>query len=381
MSSSSDLSLDDQQSDQYATDRSETDSDVSSFDGASDAEDDRNDNNDVDITSVRFCATHKPGNMIRSCQSCSVALKMVSDRILVARLFGEASQDVTTTSSSTSGIRTRYGGRCDETVPTMSLSDDVLDTVADILGQGQFNGGRSMWNEIVKKHLVLPQPQHEKLSGDLKSEDIFNKFRKLKKFQYVFKYQGEVRDCLKNFRLSERPIFSVVDLLNTELSSIRKFGEEIGFSYPKVPPPRDGANVPRDRGSGTTTDSLKFISKANIIPCPRLIEFLDNAHLDRDIKEEIFDLVEEYRESVGDKIVRFYNSVADTLNKMDDFLIFHFDLFSHVNASMKELLRAKLASLFKGDVRDEILQSIKKADKSSNGIFGGISYTPNLFSF
>ena len=74
----------------------------------------------------------------------------------------------------------------------MSLSDDVLDTIADILGQGQFNGGRSTWNEIVKKHLVLPQPQHEKLSGDLRSEDIFNKFTKLKKFQYVFKYQREL---------------------------------------------------------------------------------------------------------------------------------------------------------------------------------------------
>ena len=170
-------------------------------------------------------------------------------------------------------------------------------------------------------------------------------------------------------------------MLNTELFTIRKFGEEFGFTYPKVPPPRDGANVPRDRGSGTSTNSLKFNSRANIIPCARLIEFLDNAHLDRDIKEEIFDIVEEYRESVGDKIVGFYNSVADTLNQMDDHLIFHFDLFSHVNASMKELLRAKLASLFKADVRDEILLSLKKADKTSNGIFGGISFTSNLFSF
>lgn len=66
---------------------------------------------------------------------------------------------------------------------------------------------------------------------------------------------------------------------------------------------------------------------------------------------------------------------------LEHLLIFHFDLFSHVNASMKELLRAKLASLFKGDVRDEILLNIKKADKSSNGIFGGISFTSNLFSF
>ena len=49
-----------------------------------------------------------------------------------------------------------------------------------------------------------------------------------------------------------------------------------------------------------------------------MLEFLDNAHMDRDIKEKIFDIVEEYRESVGDKIVESYNSVADTLNKMDN---------------------------------------------------------------
>ena len=114
-----------------------------------------------------------------------------------------------------------------------------------------------------------------------------------------------------------------------------------------------------------------------------VLEFLDDAHLDRDIKEEIFDIVEEYCESVDDKIVDFYNSVADTLNKMDDFLIILFDLFSHVNASMKELLWAKLASLFKGDVCDEILLNLKKADKFSNAndIFGVISFTSNLFSF
>ena len=50
-----------------------------------------------------------------------------------------------------------------------------------------------------------------------------------------------------------------------------------------------------------------------------MLEFLDNAHMDRDIKKKIFDIVEEYRESVGDKIVESYNSVADTLNKMDNF--------------------------------------------------------------
>ena len=225
MSSCSDLSADDQQrSDQYDSDWSETDSDVSSIDGASDNGDDKSNNRDVDINSVCFCSTHKPGKMTRGCNSCSVALKMVSDETLIARLFGETSPQAV---ASTSDVKIRYSGRCDEIMPTMVLSDDVLDTVADILGQGQFQG-RSTWSEIIKKYLVLPRSQHDKLSGDLKSEDIFNKFRKQKKYNYVFKYQGEVHDCLKNFRLSERPIFSVVDLLNTELINVRKFREGIG---------------------------------------------------------------------------------------------------------------------------------------------------------
>ena len=291
---------------------------------------------------------------------------MVPDRTLVARLFGDSSLEDDTTS----GVKTRYMGRCDETVPTMSISDEVLDTVADILSQGQFKG-RSTWHEVVKKYLVLPQSQHDKLTDDLKSEDVFNKFRKQKRFGAVFKYQGEVHDCLKNLRLSERPIFSCVELLNTQLSKVRKFGWDIGLTYPVVPPSRSGANVPRDRGAGTAVDTLKFDSKSDIIPCPQLLEFLHDVDLDRDTKKEIFEIVENYRESLSDKIVEFYNSVSDTLNQMDDYLIFHFDLFSHVNASMKELMRARLASLFKNDVRDEILSMIRKADKSSNGIFGG----------
>ena len=363
--SSSDSSSDDHLDYLYDSESSYAGSDNRSTDDASDKDDDQS-NKEIDLNAVSFCATHKPGKMIKSCSSCSVALKMVPDRTLVARLFGVSSLEDDTTS----GVRTRYMGRCDETVPTMSLSDDVLETVADIFGQGQFKG-RSTWHEIVKKYLVLPQSQHDKLTEDLKSEDVFNKFRKQKKFGHIFKYQGEVRDCLKNFRISERPIFSVVQLLNLELSKVRKFGKDIGLSFPVVPPSRSGANVPRDRGEGTAADTLKFDSKVDIIPCPELLDFLHDVDLDRDTKKEIFEIVENYRDSLGDKIVEFYNSVSDTLNQIDDYLIFHFDLFSHVNASMKELIRAKLASLFKSDIRDEILSMIRKADKSSNGIFGG----------
>ena len=86
----------------------------------------------------------------------------------------------------------------------------------------------------------------------------------------------------------------------------------------------------------------------------------------------IFDFVEGYRASVGRKIFDFYLAVAANLNNIEDLLVFYFDLLSHSDASMKEVIRSKLASLFKGDIRDDILNSIKSAEKSnSTGIFGG----------
>ena len=62
--------------------------------------------------------------------------------------------------------------------------------------------------------------------------------------------------------------------------------------------------------------------------------------------------------------------MSDTLNNIEDLLIFHFDLWSHCDAFMKELLRAKLAFLFKEDIKEAIRSSSIKSDKDG-GLFGG----------
>ena len=179
-----------------------------------------------DLNSVSLCSTHKPGKMVRTCKSCSVALKIISDSRIVSKLFDEPSA---------SGLKSRYGGRCDDVIPTMSLSDEVLDTVLDILSKGQFKGGRTTFADITRKYLVLPHHQHKKLTDDLMNEEVFNKLKRDKRHRNIFRFQGEIRDCLKYFRLSERPVFSIMDMLNTKLSVTRKFGESIGLVYPLIP--------------------------------------------------------------------------------------------------------------------------------------------------
>ena len=324
---------------------------------------------EVDLKSFQFCKTHQPGEMRKSCQDCSMALKVISDKSLISRLFVNSGPDnVNASSSASSGMKSRFKGRCDQVIPTMSLSEEMMDTAKDLLSKGKFTS-KAAWNDVVKKHLVLPDHQHAALSGDLRSEDVFNKFRKDRRFKNIFKYQAELRDCIKFYRLAERPVFSVVDILNSQLTSVRKFGEDIGLKYPDSAPPRSG-NVSVPRHARSTANILDFSSAADAMPIPA--ELLDSIDWSRDDdKDKIIDAMEEYRIVMGKKFVSFYSSISDAINNMEDLMIFHFDLWSHCDASMKELLRSKLASLFKNDVRNEILSSLNSKSDKDGGIFGG----------
>ena len=321
----------------------------------------------VDLKSFHFCKTHQPGEMRRSCQDCSNALRVISDKSLISRLFASVNDK---TASSASGMKSRFKGRCDQVIPTMSLSEEMMDTAKDLLNKGKFTS-KSAWNEVVKKHLVLPDHQHDALSGDLKSEDVFNKFRKDRRFKNIFKYQAEIRDCLKFYRIAERPVFSVVDILNSQLTSLREFGEDIGLKYPESAPPRSGdVSVPRH--ARTVADNLEFSSAADALSIPvELLDSIDWSRVHNDDKDKIIDAMEEYRVTMGKKFVSLYSSISDAINNMEDLMIFHFDLWSHCDASMKELLRSKLACLFRNDVRSEILSSLNSKPDKDGGIFGG----------
>jgi len=68
-----------------------------------------------------------------------------------------------------------------------------------------------------------------------------------------------------------------------------------------------------------------------------------------------------------------FDSTASAANKLDDYLGFYCDLYGHVDASFRELMRAKMATLFRSDVRREVLgghhgQTSKEMDQ---GLFGG----------
>ena len=283
-------------------------------DGGSQSEDD---NEQHDIKSFNFCKDHSPGNLIRSCPQCSVALSVLSDKKLISKLFGESE-------AGTSGLKSRFSGsnRCDQTVPSMSLTDEVVEAAREMLAKGQFKN-KKCWDDVIKKHLTLPLLQHQSLTNDLKNEDIFNKCRKEKRFWHIFKYQGEIRDCVKNYRLSERPVLKVVETLNELMLNARKFGEDNGIEYPESPPPRTGANVPREVRS--TPNNLIISSAKDAFPRSSMTKLFESLSVDLSEadREKIIDNLEDYRVDVGKKVVKFYNSVTESLNDIEDLVCLH----------------------------------------------------------
>ena len=88
---------------------------------------------------------------------------------------------------------------------------------------------------------------------------------------------------------------------------------------------------------------------------------------------DLRDLLETYRAAVRDKF-DLYDMFSSNLNASDDMLIFYFEMLSYVDAQLRELMKDRVASLLKKDIKADVLsQSSSKKNKDVNvaGLFCG----------
>ena len=146
-----------------------------------------------------------------------------------------------------------------------------------------------------------------------------------------------------------------------------------GLKYPEKAPTRVGSNVPRD--SRIIRDQLHVSSDEDLFSVPNMAiaQFCQNHGLDGEIADSIAQLFSQYRESVADKFMKLYNTSAQALSQADDDLIFYFDLLSHVDACLRDMLRDKMASLFRQNIKSDVLAqtSSRKLKDRPSGLFGG----------
>ena len=229
-----------------------------------------------------------------------------------------------------------------------------------------------MWSEVIKNFLTLPIDQHELLTSNLQSEELLNKFRREPRFKGIFKYQTDLANCLKSLRIGQRPLLKLMERLNNDIIKLPAFAIKIGMEFLETEPPRTGVIVPRT--GRNVPDKLHYETFENILPYPDLSDYVQKHNLSQEAETDLRILLEVYRDRVSGKLVDLYEMFSKSLNASDDLLIFYFDLLSHIDATLRELIRDKVASLFKKDIKSEVLsQSSSRKNKEENnvGYFGG----------
>jgi hypothetical protein len=259
----------------------------------------------------------------------------------------------------------------------MFLSSSMVEVASQVFSKGTFKDSR-MWMDLVKKYLILPPVDHDKLSTDIKTEDFISRFKREKRFKVIFRHFQEMLEALRNLRIAQRPLFAAIDMVNTKMMEIKKIATEAGVQFPHIAPVRSSDLVPRN--GRTTLDDLKTSSFDSLFPRPDLADFIREAGLNHELSDKLVKILVDYRGFVTKGYKELYETTADTLTKIDDYTIFYLDLYSHVDGMLRDLTRNKVASLFNTDVRNDLLEqssSSKLMDKPG-GLFGGkdIIYYP-----
>ena len=70
---------------------------------------------------------------------------------------------------------------------------------------------------IMRKNLKLPSSQYEKLSQDIKLEDVFDQFKHDKRYWNLYKFYKTARNDLEDLPFAHRPVFAVIQHLSKEL--------------------------------------------------------------------------------------------------------------------------------------------------------------------
>ena len=358
---------DHQYTDDEWSDLVEEDSDDDSDDHGSRDDDDgvheqQGASTDADV--LKLCPNHNRGEMTKTCKSCSAAFALIKDKKIIAELSGN---------SDSSDLLSRYSGKCDAIETTLFLASDTVKLAQNVFTRGTFRD-KKVWSDIVKNYLTLPHDQHEDLNLDIQSENILKKFKSEKRFQHLFSYQRDLADSLRSLRIGQRPLFAVIERTNTDIDGLRSIADRAGFSFPQVAPVKDGVNVPRN--GNLVPDKLKYTDVKNVLPLPLsdIMDFVHENNLSQEAVEALSKLFDNYRDLVVSMFVEMFTLFSTYINSVEDYLQFYTQIYSHCDATIRNLIRNKVASLFKDNVKSDILEQSgqkKMKEEKPSGLFGG----------
>ena len=348
--------------------RREEENDSEPEDGLLKSDDDIYPRDNSDLTVQLSCPKHKPGQMSTQCKSCSKALAMIKPEMVKGLI-----------APSGSSLLERYSGRSDEPAPTLEFTPQIMEFVEKVFNSGPYTN-KLHFGELVKKCINLPPKQHEKTVKDLKLESFVYALESDPRYKFVFGFRRDLGEVLRIFRIVQRPLFVVTSEVDSCLSEVKELASSAGLVFPSSPPPRANAtNFPK-----ALPDTL-FVEDADLLmPLPVLKTTLAGvsdglSEADRDIirnnERELSNEIMEYRKSVVHHYMALFNLIATKFGRCDGWFNFYWDMYGHCDATLKDLIRSKFASLFKPEVRKELLgRNLSREERNKSreeGLLGG----------
>ena len=210
----------------------------------------------------------------------------------------------------------------------------------------------------------MPRRTHKLLTGNLALEPLLRSIQRRGTARPVFSYANEVIRVNREWRITESPVFMLMEELDSASRELKVLGRHLGFSYPSCPP-EDTTFGHRKR-----INYLAYDGKP-AFPLPELVQVTNGC---KDLTEHDRDQIQKnvqtnmqsfdhYRDRMSDNVVKLYDLSSKNFNSFDDKLTFHLELYGHCDAGMRELVKARLLSLFSPAVRDALREHDRDRDR------------------
>ena len=323
---------------------------------------------------VKLCADHKTALVPATCVTCRLVSRTVKPAVLVELLKlykgqAEEASEILTAAA-------RYSTRIDVKPPTLTLSGGDLELAKSIFSKGKMSPS-SMFDDLTKDYLFLPQDQNEVLVKSIQLEQLLLKYKKDRAYTYIFQYIEQMAKVAKHLRISERPVILAMGEMTKFMNAVRQNGKNLGFSYPAQPP------FVQLLGPRKVEDKLSYTQLPGL-PLPfstpdTILQGTSVSQTDRDIIVTNLLAMEskmkEYMRDHSNKLGLFMDTVVGSVNRLDSFMGFHMDLYAHCDGELADMMRDKAATLFNPSYRSAVKSGVKGSGVGGDvsGLLGGES--------
>ena len=149
---------------------------------------------------VKLCADHGADLVPVDCVSCRMVSRTVRAPVLTE--FIRLSKGKSVMAAQIPGAASRFATRIDEKTPTLTFTQQDMALASSLFSRGKI-APATMFDELSREYLFLPQGQNESLTKSVQLEQFLLKY---KSYTNVFQFVEQMAKVAKHLRISERPI-------------------------------------------------------------------------------------------------------------------------------------------------------------------------------